>query len=245
MLKISGRENLGTQDLETPDLTAILDARNDEKSLIALMTRRLSRFGGKGVMLYDFNSAGPIYSNYPPAMMSAYWDSVGPSRDSALRLAIHKGRPVGYRAHFRPLPETAAAHERIWDAASQIGIVDALGVFSAPSVNSYLYLYLGFETPIERLTLAEKFAIQHESSIFLRRLDSLRNRRREPALTAREAGVLRLIASGLTDKEIAREFNIAPSTVRTYAERCFVKLGVRSRVEAAIAAARLGLTIQP
>ena len=238
-------KNLGIQNPETLEWTAVLKALNDEKSLFALMTRRLSRVGGKGMMLYDFNSAGPVYTDNPPALMSAYWDDVGPNRDSALKLAIRTGRPVGYRAHFRPHPKAPAAHDRIWDAASEIGIVDALGIFSAPSVNSYYYICLGFETPVDRLAPAEKFAIQHESAIFLRHLDSLRPRRLKPPLTAREAGVLRLIAAGRTDKQIAQEFNVATSTVRTFAERCFVKLGVRSRVEAAIAAARLGLTIKP
>jgi DNA-binding CsgD family transcriptional regulator len=48
----------------------------------------------------------------------------------------------------------------------------------------------------------------------------------------REDEVLRLVASGRRDKEIARLLGIAPSTVRTHLENIFEKCGERSRAAA-------------
>ncbi|MBW3592060.1 MAG: helix-turn-helix transcriptional regulator, partial [Actinobacteria bacterium] len=53
------------------------------------------------------------------------------------------------------------------------------------------------------------------------------------ALTAREAEVLRWIASGKTNVQIARLLFISPHTVRKHVENIFEKLGVRTRTEAA------------
>jgi len=52
-------------------------------------------------------------------------------------------------------------------------------------------------------------------------------------LTLREQELLRLIAVGLPDKEIARRLNLSPSTVRTYNSTLFAKLGVTRRTQAA------------
>ena len=52
-------------------------------------------------------------------------------------------------------------------------------------------------------------------------------------LTPREAGVARLMASGLSTKAIASELGISPHTARHHTERVFAKLGVRSRAAAA------------
>lgn len=52
-------------------------------------------------------------------------------------------------------------------------------------------------------------------------------------LTTRELGVLRLIAEGLSDREIAQEFTLALETVKWYNKQIYSKLGVRNRTEAA------------
>ena len=60
-------------------------------------------------------------------------------------------------------------------------------------------------------------------------------------LTDREVAVLRLVAAGLTNKEIAAELFISPKTASVHVSRILTKLGVRSRVEAVGVAHRLGL----
>ncbi len=51
-------------------------------------------------------------------------------------------------------------------------------------------------------------------------------------LTAREAEVLRLVADGLTDGQIAEALSISPRTVETHVSNVLRKLGVRTRAEA-------------
>jgi two-component system nitrate/nitrite response regulator NarL len=62
-----------------------------------------------------------------------------------------------------------------------------------------------------------------------------------PALTPREAEVLRLIAEGADNVAIGRALSISPHTVKQYVTNIFEKLGVRSRVQAAVYAVRAGL----
>jgi two-component system, NarL family, response regulator LiaR len=61
------------------------------------------------------------------------------------------------------------------------------------------------------------------------------------ALTERETEVLRLLAQGRANKEIARELRIGEQTVKTHVSNVLAKLGVQSRTQAALYAARIGL----
>jgi DNA-binding NarL/FixJ family response regulator len=61
-------------------------------------------------------------------------------------------------------------------------------------------------------------------------------------LTARQIDVLRLIASGAPNKVISRELGLAERTVKAHVTAVFRALKVTSRTQAAIVAAKLGLT---
>jgi NarL family two-component system response regulator LiaR len=65
--------------------------------------------------------------------------------------------------------------------------------------------------------------------------------RRSTMLTPREQEVLKLIAQGKTNQEIAEELSISLPTVRTHISNIFNKLGLSSRAEAAAYAALHGL----
>ncbi len=59
-------------------------------------------------------------------------------------------------------------------------------------------------------------------------------------LTDREMGVVRLVAAGKTNQEIGLALGISDKTVEKHLEAVFAKLGVASRVEAAVWAVRAG-----
>jgi two-component system response regulator DesR len=54
-----------------------------------------------------------------------------------------------------------------------------------------------------------------------------------PQLTEREAQVLRLLARGATNREIAAELHLGPDAIKKHASAVYRKLGVRNRTEAA------------
>jgi DNA-binding NarL/FixJ family response regulator len=60
-------------------------------------------------------------------------------------------------------------------------------------------------------------------------------------LSVRERDVLRLIARGMENSEIAEELNISQRTAKNHVSNILAKLGLPSRVQAAIYAVRRGL----
>lgn len=60
-------------------------------------------------------------------------------------------------------------------------------------------------------------------------------------LTVREREVLRLLAQGQTNREIAHNLIVSAGTVKTHVEHIIAKLGVSDRTQAAVRALELGL----
>lgn len=61
------------------------------------------------------------------------------------------------------------------------------------------------------------------------------------SLTERETVVLRLLARGHSNREIAHTLHITQDTVKTYIRRILVKFNVKSRTQAVLIAIRLGI----
>ncbi len=75
-----------------------------------------------------------------------------------------------------------------------------------------------------------------EFNLLSRRLDSSHDT--APKLTDRETEVLRLVARGMSNKEIAADLVIAENTVKNHVRNILEKLQLRSRMEAALYAVR-------
>jgi two-component system response regulator NreC len=82
---------------------------------------------------------------------------------------------------------------------------------------------------------------EYLSAPVARRLATLRQARTEGRLTAREAEVLRLIALGHTNVEIARQLGVSARTVETHRANIHSKLGLHTRAELVRYALRCGL----
>lgn len=64
----------------------------------------------------------------------------------------------------------------------------------------------------------------------------------ETSLTARELEVLKLLAKGKTNKEIAKTFNLSEGTVKNHVSNILMRLELRDRTQAAVYAVENGLS---
>lgn len=105
--------------------------------------------------------------------------------------------------------------------------------------------YLLKDTQASELRRAIKAAaagqvqLSPQASAYL--LRSVRTPEMPVLLTERETEVLRLLAQGRSNKEIARHLQVVEDTVKTHVRHIFSKLGAQSRTQAVLCAMRLGL----
>ncbi|HLZ57702.1 MAG TPA: response regulator transcription factor [Ktedonosporobacter sp.] len=86
---------------------------------------------------------------------------------------------------------------------------------------------------------AGQIQLSPQASAYL--LREIREPENPEQLTERETDVLRLLAQGYANKEIAATLHVAEDTVKTHVRHILMKLGVQSRTQATLAAMRLGL----
>lgn len=105
--------------------------------------------------------------------------------------------------------------------------------------------YLLKNTQAEELRHAIKAAaagqVQLSPEAATRLMREVRAPESPESLTDRETDVLRLLAVGKANKEIAQTLSIGEKTVKTHVSNILAKLGVQSRTQAALYAARIGM----
>ncbi len=126
-------------------------------------------------------------------------------------------------------------------------VLDDASVFGAIRAGAIGYLLK--DTEAEDLCRAIKSAAAGQVQLSPQAAAWLMREVRVPespeALTQREIEVLRLMAQGLANKEIARELGIGEKTVKTHVSNILSKLGVLSRTQAALHAIQIGLVAVP
>jgi two-component system, NarL family, response regulator LiaR len=115
-------------------------------------------------------------------------------------------------------------------------------VSAVDSVRAGATAYLRREARIEDLLRAIRSAASGQVVIPARAVARLlRSMGRHQALSERETEVLYLVARGLANKQVARDLGIAESTVKCHVTAILTKLGLPSRTQVALYAARTGL----
>ena len=71
------------------------------------------------------------------------------------------------------------------------------------------------------------------------------DRKKRPSLSEREIEIVRLVAKGFSNDELAERLHLSPDTVKAHLRHVYEKLGVESRVEAVTEAMRTGLVEAP
>jgi len=135
----------------------------------------------------------------------------------------------------RTLPDTEVlALTSVLEDASVVGAVRAGAIG-----------YLLKNTEADELRRAIKAAaagqVQLSPEAATRLMREVRSPESPEALTERETDVLRLLAEGKANKEIAQVLSIGEKTVKTHVSNILAKLGVQSRTQAALYAARIGM----
>ncbi len=103
--------------------------------------------------------------------------------------------------------------------------------------------YLLKDAPPEELVAAVRAAASGQSALAPAIAGRLMARMRAPrvSLSAREIEVLRLVADGASNGEVARRLHISEATVKSHLVHVFSKLGVASRTAAVSEARTLGV----
>ena len=116
-------------------------------------------------------------------------------------------------------------------------VVDAIGA----GASGYLLKDTDADALMEAIHAAGNGQVRLHPEAALRLARSVRTGEMRESLTPREVDVLRLIAGGLSNKDIAVDAGLSELTVKTHVARILSKLGVRSRTQAAPYALREGL----
>lgn len=122
-------------------------------------------------------------------------------------------------------------------------VLDDSSVFGAVRAGAIGYLLK--DTEAEELNRAIKAAaagqVQLSPAAAARLVREVRAPDSPESLTERETDVLKLVAGGMSNKEIALALSIGEKTVKTHVSNILGKLGVLSRTQAALQAVRMGL----
>ena len=135
----------------------------------------------------------------------------------------------------REFPETEVlALTSVLEDASVVGAVRAGAI-------GYLLKDTQADTLCQAIKAAAAGQVQLTPKAAARLMQAVSTPESPEALTERETDVLRLLAQGQSNKQIARSLHNTEQTIKTHVSRILSKLGVQSRTQATLYAIRVGL----
>jgi DNA-binding NarL/FixJ family response regulator len=176
---------------------------------------------------------------------------VGEARDGAeaLRMARQLRPDVVLMDLLMPVMDgiaaTAAIRRELPDTevVALTSVLEDASVIEAVRVGAIGYLLKDTEACELRRAIKAAAAgqVQLSPKAAMRLMREVASPEHPQSLTERETDVLRLLAQGQSNKEIAHDLNIGEQTVKTHVGHILNKLGVSSRTQAALHAVRIGL----
>jgi two-component system, NarL family, response regulator LiaR len=169
--------------------------------------------------------------------------------EEALAMARELGPDVVLMDLLMPVMDGISATEKIRAELPEVEVIALTSVLEDASVTGAVRAgaigYLLKDTDSEELSRAIKAAAEGRVHLAPEAAARLMREVRAPespeALTGREAEVLRLLARGKANKQIASSLYVSEKTVKAHVSSILMKLGVQSRTQAALYAVRSGL----
>jgi len=169
--------------------------------------------------------------------------------EEALHLARDLKPDVVLMDVLMPVMDGIEATEKIKTELPEVEVVALTSVLDDGAVTGAVKAgamgYLLKNTKPKELCRAIKGAaagqVQLVPEAAARLMREMRSPEKPEALTARETEVLKLLARGKANKQIARELFVEEKTVKAHVSGILRKLGVSSRTQAALYAVRTGL----
>ena len=169
--------------------------------------------------------------------------------EEALRMARELGPDVVFMDLLMPVMDGIAATSKIRAELPDVEVIALTSVLEDASVSGAVRAgaigYLLKNTEADDLGRAIKAAadgqVQLAPEAAVRLMREVRAPESPETLTERETEVLKLVARGKANKQIAHELFVGEKTVKAHVSSILAKLGVQSRTQAALYALRIGL----
>ncbi len=231
------------------------------RAVSELISAAGSHLGLPGQDITTLQRAGLVFGFGRLGVSNSIWDKRGPlGAGEWERVRMHPyltERMLHQSTWLAPLGEVAVQYrERLDGSGYPRGLSGgAISPFARLLGAADAYQSMREMRPHRDARVAESAAAQLRAEVKAGRMDSdaveavlaaaghvtLRRREGPAGLTAREVDVLRLLAQGLSSKQIASRLVVAPKTVRNHVEHIYAKIGASSRATASLFALQQGL----